>query len=143
MLINRSIYRTPQVLFNLLIILALLLGGAMTATRVRAAAIIEVKSNADTIANDGACTLREAITNANNDNQSGSTDCTAGAGADSIYFDANYTITLVDQLPAVTTAITINGYGEVNTIIQANAVPNTATYRVFEVGAAGNLPSTA
>jgi hypothetical protein len=39
----------------------------------------------------------------------------------------------------VTTAITITGNGEANTIIQANAAPKTATYRVFEVNGAGNL----
>ncbi|NJN79653.1 MAG: CSLREA domain-containing protein [Anaerolineales bacterium] len=104
------------------------------------AAALTVTSNADTVANDGFCTLREAIINANNDNQSGSTDCVAGVGADTITFAADYTITLVgSQLPAVTSTVTINGNGVANTIIQANAAPNTATYRVFEVSAGGNL----
>lgn len=104
------------------------------------AASIVVTSNADTVANDGACTLREAIINANNDNTSGSTDCSAGAGTDTISFDANYTITLVgSQLPDITSQITIMGNGVANTIIQANAAPNTATYRVFLVNIIGNL----
>ncbi len=86
------------------------------------------------------CDLREAITNANADNQSGSTDCPAGSGADVITFDADYTITLVgSQLPVITTEITINGNGIDNTIIQANANPSIATYRLFEVSSTGNL----
>src|SRR3954468_24733266 len=37
-------------------------------------------------ANDGLCTLREALINANADNQSGSVDCPAGNGADIVSF---------------------------------------------------------
>ncbi len=104
------------------------------------AASIMVNSNTDTIANDGACTLREAIINANSNDQSGSTDCTAGSGADAITFAGNYTITLAgSQLPVVTSPITITGNGAANTIIQAHAAPNVATYRVFEVANSGNL----
>ena len=63
-------------------------------------------------------------------------ECDAGSGSDTITFAADYTITLVgSQLPAVTTEMTITGNGAANTIIQANAAANTATYRVFEVGA--------
>lgn len=106
------------------------------------AASIVVNSADDTVANDGACALREAITNANADNQSGSTDCAAGAGADAITFAADYIITLVgSQLPAITSEITINGNGAANTIIEASICnPVTlpggctpATYRVLEV----------
>ncbi len=113
------------------------------------AASLTVNSAADTLnSGDGVCTLREAIINANNDNQSGSTDCAAGSGADVITFAANYTITLVgSQLPAVTSQITITGNGSANTIVQASTCnPVTlpggctpANYRVFEVSAAGNL----
>jgi CSLREA domain-containing protein len=75
------------------------------------------------------CTLREAINAAN-----------AISGTDTITFAANYTITLAgSQLPVVTSTIVINGNGAANTVIQANAAPQTATYRVFEVGGAGNL----
>ena len=101
---------------------------------------IIVNSADDTIVNDGFCTLREAITNANADDQSGSTDCAAGSGADVITFAADYTITLVgSQLPVVTSEITITGNGAANTIIQAHANPNVATYRVLRISAAGNL----
>ena len=71
------------------------------------------------------CTLREAMTAANNTNDESE-----------ITFAADYAITLVgSQLPAVTSAITITGNGAANTIIEADAdaAPDAATYRVFEV----------
>src|SRR5688500_9870431 len=59
-------------------------GGPLGPTPVEAATI-EVDSNApDTISNNGSCSLREAIINANANNQSGSTDCEAGTGANDI-----------------------------------------------------------
>ncbi|MBK8617324.1 MAG: InlB B-repeat-containing protein [Anaerolineales bacterium] len=83
---------------------------------------LTVTSNADS----GAGSLRQAMTDV----------CDGG----SITFNNNYTITLASQLPAVSSkTITITGQGAANTIIQANAAPNTATYRVFEVSAGGNL----
>jgi CSLREA domain-containing protein len=101
-----------------------------------------VNSSADT--DDGVCgadcTLREAINAAN-----------AISGADTITFDAGYTITLGSQLPVVNTYITITGSGAANTIIQAsdcnpitlkdssNADCAAAAYRVFQVISGGNL----
>jgi len=76
----------------------------------------------------GTCSLRDAITFANSD-----------PGADTITFDANYTITLSSQLPDVATEITITGNGAANTTIQANAAPDTATFRVFLNTSSGNL----
>ncbi len=105
-------------------------------------AALVVNTAADTVADDGSCSLREAIAAANTDTASGaaSGECAAGNGADTITFAANYTITLVgSQLPLVTTEMTISGNGAANTIIEANAGPNTASYRVFEVDAAGSL----
>jgi len=106
-----------------------------------AAGVIVVNSDADTtVSGDGECTLREAINNAKSDSDTTGGDCAAGAGADSITFAADYTITLVgSQLPTVTSEMTITGNGAANTIIQADAAPNTATYRVFEVASTGNL----
>ena len=127
--------------FNLLVILALflsLLGGAVTVTPAYAASII-VNSNADTVAVDGSCTLREAIANANTDAAT-NVDCFAGSGADTITFNADYTITLAgSQLPAITSTITITGNGPTKTILQASTcnpvtLPGSctpATYRVF------------
>jgi CSLREA domain-containing protein len=107
------------------------------------AASIVVNTNADSIANDGFCTLREAITNANNNSALYASfgECGVGFGTDTITFAGNYTITLAGaQLPAVTSSILINGKGAAKTIIQAHASPNTATYRVFEVSTgSGNL----
>ncbi|KXK11910.1 MAG: polymorphic outer membrane protein, partial [Chloroflexi bacterium OLB14] len=72
------------------------------------------------------CTLREAITYTN-----------TIAGTDTITFAANYTITLSSELPNVLDTLIINGNGASNTIIQANANPNTANYRIIAV--IGNL----
>lgn len=43
-------------------------------------------------------------------------------------------------MPFVASEIIIKGNGAENTIIQANANPNTATYRVFQVGYSGITP---
>jgi CSLREA domain-containing protein len=124
---------------GLLAVLVLALLGL--SVRPAAAAGITVTTDADnTIGGDGFCTLREAITNANNDSDTFGGDCAAGSGADTITFAADYTITLAgSQLPAVTSEITITGNGAANTIIQANAAPATADYRVFEVNSGGSL----
>jgi CSLREA domain-containing protein len=74
------------------------------------------------------CTLREAINAANSQ-----------AGANTITFAGNYTITLGGRLPNVTTEMSIIGNGASNTIVQASASPNTAAYRVFTVDTTGNL----
>jgi len=136
--------------FNVMIVLALLLsllGGAVTVTPARAASIV-VNSNADNTTTDGLCTLREAITNANNDAAT-YPDCTAGSTADTITFAADYTITLTgSQLPTVNSTITINGNGAARTIIQASScdpinLPSDCAptvNRVFQVSSNGNCP---
>ena len=121
--------KTTYKLFTILALLALTFS-AIGVTPVYAATFTVTKI-ADT--NDGTCgadcSLREAITAAN-----------AATGADTITLPAGiYTLTFGSQLPAVDSAITINGSGAANTIIQANASANTATYRVFEVTSSGNL----
>ena len=73
--------RYPRGMIYLLAGLAFLWAGlAGQVPRVWAGGGITVTSAADTQANDGQCTLREAITNANNDDHSGSPDCAAGGG---------------------------------------------------------------
>lgn len=76
------------------------------------AATITVDSVADnTTASDANCTLREAITNANNDADSTGGDCIAGAGADTIEFSIGsglQTISLLSDLPEITTQIAID-----------------------------------
>ncbi len=102
--------------------------------------VVDTNSDADievcsTAPND--CSLRGAINLAN-----------TFAGADTITFADDYTITLAgSSLPDVTTEMTISGTGAANTIVQASTCnPVTlpggctpATYRVFNVTSSGNL----
>lgn len=63
----------------------------------RASTTINVNSTSDVIANDGKCTLREAIIAANTDTASGAAanECPAGSGVDTIVLPAGtYTITI-------------------------------------------------
>jgi CSLREA domain-containing protein len=60
-----------------------------------AAVTINVTTTADVIANNGQCSLREAIINSNQNNQSGSTDCAAGSPPSQINVPAGtYTLAL-------------------------------------------------
>jgi S-layer homology domain. len=123
---------------TLVALLTALAGSLVQVTPVYAASIV-VNSAADTIANDGVCTLREALEAAQaNFAQNG---CAGGsaAGVDIISFAGNYTITLSSQLPTITSSVMIQGRGPANTIIQAAANPNVATWRVFQVYTTGNL----
>jgi hypothetical protein len=80
-------------------------------------ATITVNSTADgTLAalnSNGTCDLREAIINANNNDQSGSTQCPPGAaGLDTIQFNLGAgtpSIAIAAALPEITEALTING----------------------------------
>ncbi len=105
------------------------------------AATISVAAGSVTIAADGQCSLREALTNANDDAQT-HTDCSAGSGADTLQLvaGATYTITDIDNtlygfngLPAVTSVITIDGNGAV---IERDAIAN---FRLFAVDSGGSL----
>ena len=79
-------------------------------------ATITVNKAADnTIAGNGNCTLREAITNANSNSDTTGGDCTAGVGAtDTIEFiigggGSLATIQPTSQLPTITEGVTIDG----------------------------------
>jgi len=61
------------------------------------AAVITVNTTSDTLANDGQCSIREAIINANNDAATWP-DCAAGSGADTIMLPAG-TITFAIANP--------------------------------------------
>ena len=135
--------------FTVVALLVALVGSAVPVTPVYAASIL-VNSNADNEANDGKCTLREAILVAVNDARSGALpgECVAGSttGEDTITFAGNYTITVSSQLPYINNppaklfnSIKIAGNGAANTIIQAAASPGVATWRVFQVASAGKL----
>jgi CSLREA domain-containing protein len=84
--------------------LALLIAGLALAGPVppvaRAGTTIVVDTTADIVANDGQCSLREAITAANTDASSGLPgECPAGSGADTITLaaDATYTLAISGQ----------------------------------------------
>jgi CSLREA domain-containing protein len=113
--------KTPTVLLVPLVFLAI--------ARLSLAATIIVNSTADVVANDGQCTLREAILAANTNAASGPSggECAAGdLGADTITFNIPgagvHTITPVSALPAITEAVTIDGY------TQPGASPNTNAF---------------
>ncbi len=113
-----------------LVVAAILLAFFVTSlSKVNAAATITVNSTADNQANDGACTLREAIIASNTDTASGAAvgECAAGSGAgDLIEFDISgtglKTIHITSGLPSITRTVTIDGY------TQTDAVVNTADF---------------
>ncbi len=110
------------------------------------AATITVDSTADSSADDGSCTLREAIENANNDSQNGRTsagECAAGSGSDSIdfapaTFASAQTITLAGGEMAISSPLTITGPGEALLTIDANAASRHFT--IDDGGMATALP---
>ncbi|HMX24575.1 MAG TPA: right-handed parallel beta-helix repeat-containing protein, partial [Blastocatellia bacterium] len=70
--------------------------------------------------------------NANNNNQSGSTDCTAGSGADVINFNLPFgvqTINLTGVLPNISDSVTINGLGANRLILRRNT---GGEYRILQ-----------
>lgn len=84
-------------------------------------ATITVNSTADTVANDGVCTLREAIIAANTNTASGalSGECVAGQAfpvGDTIFFNIPgpgvHTISPTTPLPVVTDQLIIDGYSQ-------------------------------
>src|SRR5215208_4800175 len=79
------------------------------------AATITVNSTDDVAANDGKCTLREAITSANTNTASGG--CVTGSGDDTIIFalppeDSPWTVNLTGLLPVLSSNIAIEGPGK-------------------------------
>lgn len=92
------------------------------------AATIGVNSTSDVAADDGFCTLREAIMAANTDTASGAMagECVAGSGADTVTFSAPGTITLGSDLPFIVHELTINGAGTVTIDGGNSRVFNTA-----------------
>ena len=105
-------------LIALLIVTAL--GIAQPTQSARAAATITVTNPEDNTTTGNGCSLREAITNANN-NAATYPDCAAGSGNDTIVFSSGIgtaTVTLASPLPVITDAngLTINGAGDKITI---------------------------
>ena len=144
---NTQIQRLRKIVSSLVILTMLFGGLAQPATNVAAAGAISVDTNADNTTDDNLCTLREAITNINDGAQTYD-DCATGAGADTITFAANYTITLTSALPDITTDVTIDGNGAANTIVQASTCDPTtldttpctpADWRVFSFTAGTSI----
>jgi len=134
-------------LFLIAALLTVLANVAVPPPVARAATII-VNSNADNAtANDGDCTLREAINNANANSDTTSGDCEAGTGADVIILPADtYTLTLgIEDLNAtgdldILTAggdLTIEGEGADTTIISGPSLA-VGIDRVFHI--TGTVP---
>lgn len=136
--------RLPQRKVSLCVRGALL--GAMVpmfAVGIASAATITVDSLADgTPATDGACTLREAIANANADIDVSGGDCVAGSGEDIIVFSTTGTVTLGSGLPALTDSerTTIDGDIGANRNIDITVSGNNAVgvFRI-ENGATSTL----
>lgn len=119
-----------------------------TFSRVNAAATITVNSTADNQANDGSCTLREAIIASNTDTASGAAvgECAAGSGAgDLIEFDISgsglKTIHITSGLPSISRTVTIDGYSQtgasVNTADFPDALNGTLTVEIDAAGESG------
>src|SRR4051812_27326374 len=96
-----------------------------------ASGTIVVNTPFDIVANDGHCSLREAIMAANNDTATGG--CNAGSGADQVVLPAQR-MTLGGSELNVTTAVTIRGAGASATSIDAHGLS-----RVLRVQASGAL----
>ncbi|MBL7943931.1 MAG: CSLREA domain-containing protein [Flavobacteriales bacterium] len=99
--------------------------------------IITVTTYADELNNNGLCSLREAIINANANAQTRA-DCGAGLGEDGIVFipslEGSGTITLVSALPNIsdTAGLTIDGEGRM-------AINGAGFYRAFYVNELASL----
>jgi CSLREA domain-containing protein len=98
-----------------------------------AGSTIQVNSNADVSnAIDGLCTLREAITAANNNFASGAVagECMAGSsiGSDAISFSIGGTINLTGALPDIVSDLTLTGPGSASLTVRRDT---GGDYRIF------------
>jgi CSLREA domain-containing protein len=118
--------------FVFLAVVAMVMAGVLASLPAAQAATFTVTTAADEQNTNNQCSLREAIINANQNNQSGSADCPAGVGEDTINFQPSLspaTITLGSQLTITDSAgLVIDGGSAKITVSGNNAV------RVFEVG---------
>jgi CSLREA domain-containing protein len=103
---------------------------AYNASPARAIATTEVNTTADTVpADDGVCTLREAITSANRNTPSGEEigECT---GTDDILISTTGTVRLTEALPDLESDISIKGPGAGQFRISRSS---GGDYRIFHV----------
>ena len=79
-------------------ILGLLAAGLLAGPMAASAAVITVNTDFfEGTAGDTLCSLSEAVSNANQNNDGSSSDCTPGAGSDIITFGVNFSI----ELPSI------------------------------------------
>lgn len=111
----------------------------------RAATTIVVNSQVDTTADDGVCTLREAIIAANTDSASGVSagECAGGSGTDTINFNISgpadfvnggqngYTIVPTSGLPDVSSHVIIDGYSQPGAQANTAVAPNPMNTRLL------------
>lgn len=127
---NPFLLRRPGLLFAVSLI------ALLTTAGVSSAATIRVTTEADEIAVNGVCSLREAIRAANTDTSVGS--CNRGSGADTVVvplgvydfspaLDGDENAGLLGDLD-LTSPITIKGAGALRTVVDAKGLD-----RVFEV----------
>lgn len=109
---------------------ALALAAGVVSGAVAHAATIQVNSNGSTVANDGFCTLREAVTAVNTRTRSGSAsgECAAGNGSSDIIqlMTSTQTYNLSTTL-VINRSVQIAGYGTTVSVIRSTAS------RVFEI----------
>lgn len=128
-----------------LLVAALLTCGAATIAGAMPAqaAVITVNTTSMAVANDGHCSLIEAINAANTDTASGALpgECSAGSGADTVVLpNATYTLSAVynntwkSGLPPVTSVMTVQGNGSIT-----QRATNAPWFRLWVVGSGGDL----
>ncbi len=120
---------------------ALLLALAATPSISTSSAHLVVNDSTGVIADNGLCSLSEAIINANHDDQSGSVDCAAGKGHDTIVLTTDISLNAIHNqtysasgLPVISSGITIQGQG--HSIARTNG---SLRFRILAVGSQGNL----
>jgi CSLREA domain-containing protein len=135
MFTNKINPRVFPFLLNLAMILGLLLASAALPIHVRAANVITVTTTDDNLTDDGLCSLREAINNADTDSDTSVADCNSGFGYDTITFaDGIITILLGSALPFITDAdgLIIDGGSDVK-------LSGNNSLRVLNVSSSGVL----
>ena len=100
--------------------------------------LIIVNSTSDVAANDGLCTLREAITAANTNSASGtaSGECRAGGTDESIDFEVEGVINLTGALPAVSSTVIIDGPGSSRLTVRRDT---GGDYRIFTIASGATV----
>jgi len=113
------------------VVMASVLGTAATvgtAQPVLAAAVLVVDTLSDLDADDGSCSLREAIIAADTDTDGNGQpgECSGGSGTDTISFSASGTISLTADLPSISSGVSIDGGTDI-------VVDGADSYRPFTV----------